>query len=162
MISQKMVDAFNRQINHEVFSSYLYASMEAFFAQKGLRGFANWMKMQSKEERIHARKIFDYIIERGGNVKLEAIAKPSGEWGGLIDVFKSALSHEEFVTSEIDRLADVAEEEKDRASQIFLQWFITEQTEEESTIREILEKLKLTECTSDAIFHLDNTFSERK
>lgn len=162
MISQKMVDAYNEQIKHELFSAYLYTSMEAFFAEKGLKGFANWMKKQSQEEVIHARKIYDYIISRGGSVKLKVIEAPINEWSGILEIFEKALSHEEFVTSEINRLSDLAESVEDKASEIFLQWFITEQIEEESTLRGIIDMLKLTECTSDTVFHLDAEFSTRK
>lgn len=162
MISQKMVDAYNEQIKHELFSAYLYTSMEAFFAEKGLKGFANWMNVQSKEEVSHARKIYDYVISRGGLIKLKVIEAPINEWSGILEIFEKALSHEEFVTSEINRLSDLANSEEDRASEIFLQWFITEQIEEESTIRGIIDMLKLTECTSDAVFHLDSEFSKRQ
>ena len=162
MISQKMVDAYNEQIKHELFSAYLYTSMEAFFAEKGLKGFANWMREQSREEETHARKIYDYIISRGGSVRLQGIEAPNQEWRGILEIFERALSHEEYVTSEIEKLAAIAEKENDRASGIFLQWFITEQIEEESTLRSIIDMLKLTECTSDAIFHLDAEFSTGK
>lgn len=162
MISQKMVDAYNEQIKHELFSAYLYTSMEAFFAEKGLKGFAKWMREQSREEAMHARKIYDYVINRGGSIKLKVIEAPISGWSNVLEVFQKALSHEEFVTTEINRLTEVAESENDRASQIFLQWFITEQVEEESTLRGIIDMLKLTECTSDAIFHLDGELANRK
>ncbi len=161
MITQRMVDAFNGQINKEIFSAYLYASMEAHFIHMGLDGFANWMKVQTNEELHHARKMMDFVVDRGGKVIFSAIDTPENDWKNIREVYEKSLEHEKFISSEIDNLVTIAEEEKDRASAIFLQWYVTEQVEEEHSIETIIDKLKLTECTGDAVFHLDTEFSGR-
>lgn len=162
MLSQKMVDALNQQINKEINSAYLYASMEAWFLKSSLDGFANWMKIQTQEELKHARKIYDFIIERNNSVKLLMIEQPQNEWKNLEDVFEQSLEHEKYITSEINNLYKIANEENDIATMVFLQWFVSEQIEEEDSIRKILDKIKMTECTGDAIFHLDKEFSNRQ
>ena len=162
MITQKMTDVLNGQINKEIFSAYLYASMEVWFAQSGLDGFANWMRVQSQEELKHARKIMDYILERGGIIRLNSIDTPQNDWKNIREVFDKSYEHEKYITSEINKLCHYADEEDDRATGIFLQWFVTEQVEEEDSVRKIIDKLKLTECTGDAIFHLDTAFKDRK
>lgn len=162
MITEKMLDAFNGQINNELYSAYLYASMEAWFEKSSLNGFANWMNKQTKEELKHARKLYDYIIERDGIVKLTNIDTPPSDWKNIRDIYEKTYEHEKFITSEINRIYHIAKEENDIASQVFLQWFVSEQVEEEDSVRKILDRLKLTECTGDAVFHLDTEFSERE
>ena len=162
MLTQRMGDALNKQINRELHSAYLYASMEAWFFQSSLDGFANWMKVQSKEEMKHASKLYNYIIERGNDVKLETIDAPETEWRNIRDVYERAYEHEKYITEEINNLYNIAEQENDKGTQIFLQWFITEQIEEEDSVRKIIDRLKLTECTGDAVFHLDTEFSTRE
>lgn len=159
MIDAKMQKAFNKQINNEFFSFYLYLSMSAYFQHIGMTGFANWMKIQAQEENCHAMRMFDYVIERGGKVVLESIAKPPTDWDSILHVFEAALAHEQSVTALIDKLADVADEVKDRAALSFLQWYINEQVEEEATATDIVNKLKLISSDSSALFMMDQEFA---
>lgn len=161
MIHEKMEKAFNEQINKELYSSYLYLSMAGYFQNLGLSGFANWMRVQVQEENFHAMKMFDYVISRGGKVILESIAKPQYEWKSALEVFEETLKHEEYVTSLIYKLSDVADEVKDRASISFLQWFIDEQVEEEATASDIIAKLKLISDNGDALYAMDKEFTTR-
>lgn len=143
MINKRMQDALNKQINEEMFSSYLYLSMSAYFESKSLLGFANWMKIQAQEEMLHAMKFYNYILERGGNVELQAIAEPKKEWTSVLNAFEEALAHEEHITGCINDLMSVGMEEKDHASQNLLKWFVDEQVEEEATANEIVDKLRM-------------------
>lgn len=161
MINEKMEKAFNAQINKELYSAYLYLSMSAYMQSVGLAGFANWMRVQSQEETFHAMAMFDYVLERGGNVTLEAIDAPVHTWKNVLEVFEETLAHEHYVTSLINKLADVADEVKDRAALAFIQWFITEQVEEEATDADIVSKLKLINLNGDALFTLDKDFAAR-
>lgn len=161
MINEKMEQAFNSQINKEFYSSYLYLSMSAYAQSKGLPGFANWLRVQAQEEIFHATTMFDYVLERGGNVKLEAVDTPKWDWKNVLEVFEETLAHEHYVTSLINQLADVADEVKDRASLTFLQWFINEQVEEEATATDIVAKLKLINLNGDALFAMDKDLATR-
>ena len=161
MLSDKMCQAMNDQINEEMFSSYLYLSMSAFFEEQGLEGMASWMKVQAQEEMIHAMKFFDQIAERDGRVVLEAIAKPDAEWESPLAAFEAAYKHEQHITGRIDTLVSVAEEEKDRASMVFLQWFVSEQVEEEATAKGIVDKLKMFGDAKHAIYMLDRELAQR-
>ena len=159
MINQTILEVLNNQINKELYSAYLYTSMQAYCANQSLCGIANWLKVQAREEISHAHKIYDYIIESGNKVKLEQISKPESEWNNVVELFEKALIHEEFVTQSINTISEIAEREQDRATQIFMQWFIMEQVEEENSIRKILERLKL---SSDMIYQADAELSLRK
>lgn len=161
MINEKMEKAFNTQINKELYSAYLYLSMSAYMQSIGLPGFANWMRVQAQEETFHAMAMFDYVLARGGNVKLESVDTPPCTWNNVLEVFEETLSHEHYVTSLIYGLADVADEVKDRASLAFIQWFITEQVEEEATDSDIVAKLKLINLNGDALFTMDKDFATR-
>ena len=143
MLKKKMLKALNDQINAEMFSSYLYLSMEAYFQSISLTGFAAWMRVQVQEELFHSMKFYDFVNERGGKVTLEAIAKPESSWASPLAAFQAILSHEEHVTSLINDLVDLAISEKDHATNNFLQWFVSEQVEEESITSELVQKLKL-------------------
>ncbi|MBQ2645087.1 ferritin [bacterium] len=156
MLPQKMEDALNEQINREISSAYLYSSMESWFASKSLDGFAKWMNSQVKEELNHSRKIFDYIIQRNGNVKFFDIESPKCEWTTHKEIFEKTLEHEKYITSQISNLYSIAKDENDVATQVFLQWFISEQVEEENSVKKILDKINLTECSCDSIYHLDS------
>ena len=129
MINEKLEKAFNDQINKELYSEYLYLSMQAYFERLNLKGFVNWMSVQVQEEHAHALGMFDYLNQRGGNVQLEAIDKPETDWESPLAVFEQVLEHEEYVTSRINALMDVAEETKDRAAMSFLNWYLKEQVE---------------------------------
>lgn len=161
MLSKNMEKALNGQINAEIYSSYMYLSMSAWFEQAGLAGLANWMRQQAQEEMFHAMKIFAFVNERGARVILGAIEKPPADWKSTIDVFKATLAHEQKVTGLINDLTNLALDERDHASNIFLQWFISEQVEEESGVGAILDKLKLIGKDSSGLFALDQELGQR-
>jgi ferritin len=157
-----MQDAMNEQINKELFSSYLYLSMAAHFEGKNLPGFANWMRIQAEEEREHAMKFYDFILERGGHVQLKAIDAPKAEWGSNLEVVEEVAAHESKVTASINDLYELALKEKDYPSQIMLQWFITEQVEEESSAAQVVADLKLIEERGTAVLMLDKQLGKRQ
>ncbi|NLX19707.1 MAG: ferritin [Desulfobulbus sp.] len=161
MLNEKMLNAINKQINAEMYSAYLYLSMEAHFQSISLKGFANWMRAQAQEEMMHAMKFYDYVYERGGTVTLEAIDKPETTWESPLAVFEAVLEHEKHVTRLINDLVDLAIQEKDHASNIFLQWFVTEQVEEEASASEVIDKLKLIEGTRAGLFMVDGELGKR-
>lgn len=143
MLKQSMQDAFNKQINAELFSAYLYLSMSADLEAKNLPGIANWMRVQAQEEMVHAMKFYDFINERNGRVILKSIGSPKTEWDSPLAMFEDAYKHECGISALINELVDLAAAEKDHASHPFLQWFVTEQIEEESSADKIVQKLKL-------------------
>jgi ferritin len=161
MLKEKVLNALNKQINAEMHSAYLYLSMSAYLQDKGLAGFANWMKVQYKEELSHALKIFDYVNERNGRVVLEPIAGVPIEFDGIIDVFEKTLEHEQKVTQMIDQLVDVAVSDSDHATQSFLQWFVDEQVEEESNVNELLDNLRLIDGQGNGVFMLNRELQTR-
>jgi len=161
MIDRKMQNALNEQINAELYSAYLYLSMETYFETVNLPGFANWMRIQFQEEQVHAMKIYDFVHERGGRVILNAIDKPPAEWDSPQAVFEATLKHEQKVTGLINELVYLAREIKDNASEIFLQWFVSEQVEEEKSADEILQKLKLTADAPGQLYMLDKELGQR-
>jgi len=161
MLSKKLLDALNQQINDEYFSSYIYQSMVAYFEDKNLDGSAHWMKMQAEEEHLHALKIFNYVVERGGRVELFAIAEPPKEWDSPRAAFEAALEHEKLMTEKISHLADLAIEEKDHATNNLMQWYVSEQVEEEATVDDILKKLDLMGDTGTGLFLMDRELKNR-
>ena len=161
MLNEKMEKAFLDQINKELYSEYLYLSMRAYFMSLNLNGFANWMDIQMQEERAHAMGMFNYVFERGGNVVLEAIEKPDNGWNSPLEVFRATLKHEQFVTSRINALLDVAEETKDRAATIFLNWYLKEQVEEEASVGGVLAQLELIGEDKTALLNLDKELATR-
>ncbi|HNW88552.1 MAG TPA: ferritin [Bacteroidales bacterium] len=156
-----MEKALNDQINAEFFSSYLYLSMAAYFERINLAGFANWMRIQEKEENAHGMMFFNYINERGGTVELQAIEKPAGDWKNPIKVFEEVLKHEQKVTALINNLVNIAIQEKDHATNNKLQWFVAEQVEEEANASEILEQLKIVEGKGQGLLLLDRELKTR-
>lgn len=160
-ISDKMEKAINSQIQAELYSSYLYLSMAAHFEAENLRGFAHWMRKQAEEERGHAMKFFDYMVERGGRVVLQALEAPKSSWSSPEEVFEEVLSHERKVTSLINRLYETAGEEKDYASQVMLQWFISEQVEEEASAEEVLARIRMLKGSPQGILMLDRELAQR-
>ena len=158
MINEKLEKAFNDQINKELYSEYLYLSMQAYFERLNLKGFVNWMSVQVQEEHAHALGMFDYLNQRGGNVQLEAIDKPETDWESPLAVFEQVLEHEEYVTSRINALMDVAEETKDRAAMSFLNWYLKEQVEEEDNVGNVLATLKLIGDDKKALLMLDKGY----
>ncbi|MCD6147054.1 MAG: ferritin [Thermoplasmata archaeon] len=160
MLSEKMEEALNEQINKEMYSAYLYMAMSAHSKHMGLDGFANWFMVQYQEEMTHAMKIYDYINEQGGKVKLKAIKEPPSEFESPLDMFEKTLEHEKFITKSINELMDLAIKENDHATQIFLHWFVTEQIEEEANDNEIIAKLKLV-GDGNGLFMLDKELAAR-
>ena len=161
MIGKKMEQALNGQLNAELYLAYLYLSMAAYFESADLPGFANWMRVQNQEERFHAMKFYDYVIERGGRVILRQIDVPPSEWNSPLTVFEATLEHERKVTGLINSLVFLAREEKDNASEIFLQWFVNEQVEEESNVSAVLRQLKLIKDSPQALFIMDKEMAQR-
>jgi len=162
MISKRIQDAINEQIVHEFFSSYLYLSMSAYFQGMNLPGFAHWMMIQSSEEYSHALKLYNHIIERGGKVELESIAKPKGDYKSPLDVMKKVLEHEQKITGLIHTLYELASKEKDYPGQIMLQWFVTEQVEEEKSANEVIHLLKQIGDAPAGLIMLDRQLGARK
>jgi ferritin len=161
MISKSMQDAVNDQITKEFFSSYLYLSMAAYFDEKNLPGFANWMYIQADEERGHGMRLFEHLVDRGGKVTLKAIAAPDTDWKTNLDLFKQVQQHEAAVTASINNLYELALKEKDYPCQVVLQWFINEQVEEEKNAAEIVQQLELIESRGTAVLMLDHQLSKR-
>jgi ferritin len=161
MIGKTMQDAMNEQINKEMFSSYLYLSMAAHFEGKNLPGFARWMRVQADEERGHAMKFYDFILERGGRVALKALAAPKTEWGTNLEAFQEAAEHEAEISTSIHALYGLAMQEKDYPAHVMLQWFVTEQVEEEKNAAEIVASLKMIEERGSAVLMLDHRLSKR-
>lgn len=161
MIGKAMQDAINEQINKELYSSYLYLSMQAYFEDKNLPGFAKWMHMQEGEERAHAMKLYEFLVDRGGRVALKAIAAPETDWKSPLELFKQVAAHEAAVTASIHSLYETALKEKDYAAQAMLQWFITEQVEEEKNAAEIVAQLEMVEARGTAIMMLDHRLGKR-
>ncbi|WP_457570628.1 ferritin [Desulfovulcanus sp.] len=161
MLSKTMEKALNDQVNAEFYSSYLYLSMSAYFQGLNLSGFASWMKAQAQEELFHAMKFYNYIHERGGKVVLQAIEAPPTEWDSPLAAFEAALAHEQKVTHLINDLVNLAIEEKDHATNNFLQWFVSEQVEEEDSVGEVVNKIKLIGQASGGLFMLDRDLGQR-
>jgi ferritin len=161
MISQKMRDALNKQVNAELYSAYMYLSMSAYFSSANLPGFASWMKIQAQEETGHAMKIYDFIIERAGRATLKAIEAPPAQWKSPLDAFEATFKHEQKVTGLINNLVDLAIEEKDHATKGFLQWFVDEQVEEEASADAIVQQLKLIKEAPGALFMINNQLGQR-
>ncbi|WP_027186774.1 ferritin [Desulfovibrio cuneatus] len=161
MANTEMLTALNEQIKHEYFSSYLYLSMSAYFADMGLSGFAHWMRMQAEEEMLHVNKMYDYVIARGGKIKLYAIDEPQAEWNSPLDVFNFGLDHERYVTGRINSLMDLALKTKDHAAHSFLQWFVNEQVEEEESFTDIINTLKLVQGDGRGLLLVDRELIAR-
>ena len=161
MIKEKIREALNQQLNAELFSSYLYLSMAAYFESINLKGFANWMRVQTQEELVHAMKFYDFIIERGGKVILSSIESPPTEWASPLAVFEHAYQHEQKVTGLINTLVDLAIAEQDHATNNFLQWFVAEQVEEEASADEVVQKIKLMGDASGGLFMIDSELAQR-
>lgn len=155
MLDAKIESALNEQINHELASAYLYLSMAAHFEAENLPGSATWMRRQAMEEQAHAMKIFDYVNDRNGRVRLQAVAQPPVEFGSTIEVWERTLAHEQKVSGLIHALYALATEANDYPTQALMQWFVTEQVEEEKTARTILEQVRRIGAATSAIFFLD-------
>lgn len=162
MLNQAVQNAINEQIRNEFFSAYLYLSMSGYFEARNLPGFAHWMHVQYEEELEHALKFFDFVHDRGGRVTLYAIDQPPSDFQSPLDVFQRALAHEQKVTGLINNLYALAVKENDYPAQVLLQWFITEQVEEEKSATHIVEQLKLIGDNGSALLLLDRELAQRK
>jgi len=161
MLKKNIEKAFNDQLNAETYSAYLYWSMSAWCEKNNLPGFANWLRVQAKEEMAHAAKFYTYIVECVGTVKLAAIGAPETDWKDIAAVFAQTLKHEQYVTQRIHTLVDLAAKEKDHAATQFLQWFVAEQVEEESNAEQILAKLEMIGKQGAALYMLDKEMAAR-
>lgn len=161
MIKDKIVDSLNAQINLEYHSSYTYLAMSKYFLEQNLNGFATWMRVQAQEELMHAMKIFDFIDERDGTISFADIKKPRQEWDTPLNAFEDALQNEQAVSESIYDLVDLSLSERDHATNTFLQWFVSEQVEEESTIKEVIDTLKLVGNDGNGLFLLDRDLGQR-
>lgn len=160
-INKNVEKILNEQINAEFWSAYFYLSMSNYFNANGMPGFANWMKVQFEEETFHAMKMMDFVNERGGRVILQPIAEVPSEWDGVLNIYEETLKHEETVTSLINGCVNVAMEEKDHATVNFMKWFVDEQVEEEATVSEIIDQLKMFNCQGQGLYMLDKEFKAR-
>ncbi|MEN8254423.1 MAG: ferritin [Verrucomicrobiota bacterium] len=161
MISEKMQDALNEQVNKEFYSAYMYLAMSAYCNTIGLPGFSSWMRMQFEEESLHVTKMYDYILDQGGRVHLKQIDEPPQEYGSPLDVFEKTLEHEQYVTGLIHKLMDLAIEEKDYATQTFLQWYVTEQVEEEANVNDIVAPLRMVGDDKGGLMMIDQQLAKR-
>ena len=161
MASQKILNALNNQLQMEFFSEYFYMSMEAYFMDNNLDGFANFFNVQAKEERDHAYKLFNYIGRAGGKVILQAIEQPKVDFESPLEVFELALNHEKLITNSIHELTDLAISEKDHTTASFLRWFIDEQSEEEESMEKIVRKLRLLNNDPAGLLMIDQELAKR-
>ena len=161
MLSEKLEKSLNDQITFEFYSSYTYLAMSAFCESSDLSGFANFFRVQAKEELDHAMKLYDYVFQKGGKVVLVEIEQPKKEYDSMVDLFETGLSHERIVTNRIYDITDIATEEREHATISFLKWFIDEQVEEENNFNSLLKKVKRCENNSAALYMLDDELANR-
>lgn len=161
MISKKLQDAINEQMNRELFSEYLYLSMAAYFIRNDLDGIANFFTVQVQEERFHAMKFYNYLLERGGKVELKPIGQPQIDFKSSVEVFELTAEHEAWVTRSINELMDLALKENDHSLVSFLKWYVDEQVEEEATVGKILSKMKLIGGEGAGLFMIDAELAQR-
>jgi ferritin len=161
MITPKMLQALNGQIRDEMSSAYLYLAMSAWCDAKAFKGFSKWLRVQHEEELDHVRKLVDYVIDRGGEVTLDAIPAPRKEFGSMLQVFEAVLEHERGVTVAVNKLYDLSVSERDPASQVFLQWYVSEQVEEEASVSEIVEKIRMVGDRAGTLLYLDKEYGKR-
>lgn len=162
MINTKVEEILNEQINKEFYSAYLYLAMSAHFDEIGLRGFCHWTKVQAREEVDHGMIIFDYLIARNGNVNLKQIEAPQADFQDPLQIFEKIYEHEKSVTSSIECVAYMSEDECDMATRNFIDWYIAEQVEEEATVFEIIKKLRMFGSDKTILYHLDKEFAQRE
>ncbi|MFQ3675174.1 MAG: ferritin [Endomicrobiia bacterium] len=162
MLKPQIEKELNNQLNRESFSAYLYLSMAAYFENENLKGFAHWLKVQAKEETGHAMKFFNHIIERNGKVSLEKIDAPKTVWNSPLEAFQDAYEHEKKITNFINEILEIAKSEKDYATDNFLQWFVSEQVEEEAQTLEIVQKLKQINASVGGLLVLDHHLGKRE
>lgn len=161
MMKDVIQDALNAQINREMYSSNLYLAMSAYYASINLNGFAHWMRIQAQEEMDHAMKFFDYMIDRGANVVIDKIDAPKLKWDSPLDAFEASFKHEQFISENINKLADIAIKENDYATNNLIQWFVNEQVEEEANVDEIVSRMKMLGGFEGGLFMMDNELKQR-
>jgi len=161
MISPKMFEALTEQINEELYSSYLYLAMSAHCEAKSFKGFGAWLRVQFQEEQLHALKLMDHVLARGGQVTLRAIAAPPAEFGAPTQIFEAVLEHERHITGCVHKLHALAVAEKDVAAQVFMQWYVNEQVEQEANASEIVDKLKMVGDRLGSMLYLDKEYGKR-
>jgi len=161
MLSQTLIDAINDQIQYEYYSAFTYKAMQVYFEQEDLTGMANWMDIQFQEEMSHAEKMFKFVCETGGRVELKQIDAPRNDYSSALEIFEETLKHEQEVTARINKLMDLAQEERNHTAQIFLQWFITEQIEEEANVGHIIAKLKRVAGDGRGLMMIDQELEKR-
>ena len=162
MIKPEIATALNEQINREMYSAYLYMSMSAYAGKIGLKGFANWFMVQYHEEMFHAMKIYEYIQRQGEDVKLESLAAPPSTFESPLDMFTQTLTHEQYITESINNLMDLAVTMKDHGTQIFLEWYVTEQIEEEENDNDIIQQLNMIGDNPHGLLLLDRELAARQ
>ena len=162
MINTKVEDILNAQINKEFYSAYLYLAMSAYFDELGLKGFANWTKIQAKEEMDHGMILFNYIIERDGKIDLQTIEAPYNDFHSPLQVFEMAMEHEKTVTGSIECVANLSEEECDRATRHFIDWYISEQVEEEAQLSDVIKMIKMFGTDCPILYHIDKELMTRQ
>ncbi|HEY3452480.1 MAG TPA: ferritin [Myxococcales bacterium] len=161
MIGRKMLDALYTQINEELYSAYLYLAMSAHCESHAYKGFGAWLRVQHQEEQQHALKLVDHILARGGSPSLKPIKAPPAEFGTIVQVFEAVLAHERHVTERVHALHELAVTEKDVAAQVFMQWYVNEQVEEEAAALEIVDKLKMVGDRPGSALYLDKEYGKR-
>jgi ferritin len=161
MVSPKIQEAFNAHITEELYSANLYLAMSAHAAWKGFKGFGRWLRVQYEEELTHAAKFLDQLVDRGGVVSIGAVAAPGSEFGSTLPLFEAVLKHERHVTESLNAFFALAASERDAATQIFLQWFVTEQVEEEKSVQEIVDRLRMVSDRPGSVLYLDKEYGKR-
>jgi len=161
MLSKKLQDALNEQMKNEFYSAYIYKGMQAYFAGEELKGFGNWFRVQTLEELAHGEKFFNFILEAGGEADLRGFEAVKASYKSPLDAYEAALKHEQFVTAKINALMDLARKESNHAAQIFLQWFVTEQVEEEANATSYVKKLKMVKGDGRGVLLLDQEAGQR-
>lgn len=161
MISKEMAKAINEQINKELFSAYIYLDMSGRAERGGMPGVAHWFFIQTQEELAHVQKFYQYVLRQGASVDLQAIAKPALKCKTALEFFVKALEHEQFITASINGLVDIAVKERDHATEVFLQWFVNEQVEEEQNASQIIDQLKLAGPSGGGMFMIDRELAAR-
>lgn len=161
-MNKKIEEAFNKQLNEELYSAYLYLSMSAWFEAQNLKGMANWMRQQSQEEVAHAMRFYNFIFDRDGVVTLTEVRTPKTDWKSPLNAFEDAFSHERKISGFIHGLVDLSLTENDHAANTFLQWFVNEQVEEEASVKEIVDKLKFAGDNKVTLFMMDNELGQRQ
>lgn len=160
-MDEKVQEAINEQIRAELHSAYVYLAMSAHFSEANFDGFATWMKLQAQEELGHAMRLYDYVLERGGHVDLRSVDAPPHDFGTPLEIFEMALEHEKKITAMIHSIYQIAREKNDYATEMHLQWFVTEQVEEEDSAGRAVEQLRLAGGSTPALLMLDRQFGQR-